>query len=89
MKIAVSAGKAEIHYIGNDEYKTFDITGKAIDDANQAQSDCQSGSVVVSKAAWNMCDQQQYSATIIGQAGCAQVAIMNDYNKRYIADLLC
>ncbi len=75
IKIGVSVGKAEIHYIGNDEYKTIDITGVAINDVNQAQSECKSGAVVVSKAAWNMCDQQRCIATRIGQTGCAQVCM--------------
>ncbi len=73
MKIGVSIGKTKIHYIGNKEFKTFDITGPAITDVNLAQSECPSGSVVISKTAWTICEQQQYFATAIGKAGCAQV----------------
>ncbi len=73
MKLAVSVGRVHIHYIGNKEYKTFDITGEAIDDVNQAQSECKAGDVVVSKAAWEMCDKQQCLASTVGEAGCMQV----------------
>ena len=73
MKIALSVGKAQLHYIGNAEYKTFDITGEAIDDVNQAQSVCKSGTVVLSKAAWDLSNKQRCFAKVIGH-GCAQVS---------------
>ena len=67
MKIAISVGKCHIHYIGNDEYKTFDITGAAIDEVNTAQSVTKPGTVVITKAAWMICDQVKYSAKDVGQ----------------------
>ena len=72
MKLALSVGKVQIHYIGGTEYKTFDITGEAIDDVNQAQSVCKSGTVVLSKDAWDLCNKQRCFAKIIGLE-CAQV----------------
>ena len=72
MKIGLSVGKVEIHYIGNDKYKTFDVTGEAVDDVNQAQSLAKSGSVVISRAAWEMCNKPRCIAKIVG-TGYAQV----------------
>ena len=72
MKIGLSVGKAEIHYIGNGKYKTFDVTGEAVNDVNTAQSHARSGSVVISKAAWEMCNKQRCIAKIVGN-GYAQV----------------
>ncbi len=73
MKLAVSVGRVEIHYIGNKEYKTFDITGEAIDDVNQAQSECKAGDIVVSQTAWEMCNKQRCLASTVGEAGCMKV----------------
>ena len=72
MKVGLSVGKVEIHYIGNKDYKTFDITGEAVDDVNKAQSLAKSGSVVISKAAWEMCNKQKCFARMVGP-GFAQV----------------
>lgn len=72
MKLGVSIGKIQIHYVGNVEYKTFDVTGEAIDDVNEAQSFAKSGTVVISKLAWDMCNKQRCFAKHVGP-GCAQV----------------
>lgn len=72
MKLGVSIGKVQIHYIGNRRYKTFDVTGVAIDDVNTAQSYAKSGTVIVSEGAWEICDKEKCSAEIVG-AGYAQV----------------
>lgn len=63
MKIGLSIGRVELHFIGNSSYRTFDVTGQAIEDANSAQIHTNPGSVVVSKLAWKMCDQLNYSGT--------------------------
>lgn len=76
MKIAISVGKCHIHYIGNESYKTFDITGAAIDDVNVAQSYTKPGAVVVSKTAWTICDQERYAAKGV-EEGCVQVNAIN------------
>ena len=72
MKIGLSVGRVEIHYIGNSRYKTFDVTGEAVDDVNEAQSLAKSGAVVISKAAWEMCNKQRCIAKVVG-TGYAQV----------------
>ena len=72
MKLAVSVGKVQIHYIGNTEYKTFDVTGEAIDDVNEAQSFAKPGTVIISKGAWDMSNKQRCFAKHVGP-GCAQV----------------
>lgn len=72
MKIGLSVGKVEVHYIGNSKYKTFDVTGEAVDDVNEAQSLAKSGSVVISRAAWEMCNKQRCIAKVVG-TGYAQV----------------
>ena len=72
MKIGLSVGKVEIHYIGNDEYKTFDVTGRAVDDVNKAQSLAKSGTVIISKAAWEMSNKERCTAKLVGP-GYAQV----------------
>ena len=54
MKIGLSVGKVEIHYIGNEECQTFDVTGDAIDDVNKAQSLARSNTVILSNPAWEM-----------------------------------
>lgn len=74
MKIGLSVGKVEIHYIGNAEYKTFDVTGKAVDDVNKAQSLAKSGTVIISKAAWEMSNKQNCTVKLVGP-GYAQVCI--------------
>lgn len=79
MKIGLSVGKVEIHYIGNNEYKTFDVTGEAVDDVNKAQSLAKSGAVVISKAAWDMCNKQRCFAKLVGP-GYAQVFLYTSYN---------
>ena len=73
MKIGLSVGKTEIHYIGNKEYKTFDITGTAINDVNKAQSFTKPGGVVISKVAWEMCSSERCIAKLVGP-GFAQVS---------------
>lgn len=67
MKIALSVGKSYIHYIGNDKYKTFDITGPAVDEVNVAQSVTKPGAVVITKTAWEMCDQDRCTAISVGK----------------------
>ena len=74
MKLGLSVGKVEIHYIGNESYRTFDVTGQAIDDANTAQNHTLSGAVVISKMAWETCDKRRCVCKIVGP-GCAQVHI--------------
>lgn len=74
MKLGLSIGKVELHYIGNEQYKTFDITGEAVDDVNKAQSLTKSGAVVISKTAWEMCNKQRCFASLVGP-GFAQVDI--------------
>ena len=66
MKLGLSIGKVDLHYIGNEESRTFDVTGEAIDDANTAQNLARSGSVVISKVAWNMCTKDDWMAALIG-----------------------
>ena len=75
MKLGLSVGRVEIHYIGNADYKTFDVTGEAVDDVNQAQSLTKSGAVVISKAAWDVCNKQRCIAKLVGP-GYAQVCLM-------------
>lgn len=72
MKLGLSVGRVEIHYIGNTDYKTFDVTGEAIDDVNKAQALTKSGAVVISKTAWEMCNKQRCIAKLVGP-GYAQV----------------
>ncbi len=73
MKVGLSIGKVDIHFIGDNNRRTFDVTGEAIDDANVAQNHTKSGSVVISKLAWNMLtSKDRCVATIVGP-GCAQV----------------
>ena len=72
MKIGLSVGSADVHYIGEKEYKTVDITGECVDDANTAQSVTRPGTVVISKAAWDMCNKERCFAKSVGK-GCAMV----------------
>ncbi len=72
MKLGLSVGLVDIHYFGNELSRTFDVTGEAIDDANTAQNHTKSGAVVVSKLAWEMCQQEKCTARLVGP-GCAQV----------------
>lgn len=76
MKLGLSIGRVELHYIGNEQYKTFDITGEAVDDVNKAQSLTKSGAVVISKAAWEVCNKQRCFASLVGQSGFVQVYII-------------
>ncbi len=80
MKISLSVGMVNIQYIGNNDYKTFGITGTAVYDVNIAQSFTKPGNVVISKDAWEMCDQARCIATLVGD-DCAQVsAILKTIN---------
>ena len=81
MKIGLSVGTADVHYIGGKEFKTFDITGECVDDANVAQSVTRPGTVVLSKAAWEMCNKENCFSRLVGH-GCAMV----QYNCIYMAE---
>lgn len=72
MKIGLSVGKTDVHYIGVKEFKTFDISGESVDDANLAQSLTRPGTVVLSNKAWEMCNKQNCSFTVVGK-GCVMV----------------
>ena len=74
MKLSLSVGSVDIHYIGNETYKTFDVTGAAVDDVNTAQSFTKPGTVVISKNAWEMCNQDKCFARLVGK-DCAQVLV--------------
>uniref|UniRef100_A0A1X7VFP5 Guanylate cyclase domain-containing protein n=1 Tax=Amphimedon queenslandica TaxID=400682 RepID=A0A1X7VFP5_AMPQE len=64
-KIALSIGKTHIHFIGNQDYRTFDITGPAVDEVTVAQSVAKPGTVVVTRVAWEMCNQKLYTAEVM------------------------
>ena len=72
MKIGLSVGMADIHYVGGRDYKTFDVTGECVDDANTAQSVTRPGTVVLSKPAWEMCNKENCFSRLVGN-GCAMV----------------
>ena len=74
MKIGLSVGTADIHYIGRKDFKTFDITGECVDDASIAQSVTRPGTVVLSKMAWEMCNKQSCFFRLVGH-GCAMVCL--------------
>ena len=78
MKIGLSVGTADVHYIGGKDFKTFDITGECVDDANIAQSVTRPGTVVLSKMAWEMCNKENCFFRIVGH-GCAMVQIYRMY----------
>jgi adenylate cyclase 10 len=67
MKISLSIGECYIHYIGNATYKTFDITGPVIDDVNLAMNHTEPGQVVVSNAAFELCEKDKYVGESIGE----------------------
>ena len=66
MRIGLSIGKVELHYIGNKSIKLFDVTGQAIEDSNVAQSHTKSGGVVISKTAWEYVNQKKCVAKMVG-----------------------
>ena len=72
MKIGLSVGRTDIHYIGGKDFKTFDITGESVDDANLAQSVTRPGTVVLSKPAWEMCNKESCFSRMVGH-GCVMV----------------
>jgi class 3 adenylate cyclase len=74
MKIGLSIGNVELHYIGNRSLRLFDVTGQAIEDSNIAQSHTKSGQMVVSKVAWECMDKTRCATKLVGP-GYAQVAI--------------
>jgi len=84
MKVGLSIGKVDIHFIGTDGRRTFDfigtdgrrtfdVAGEAIVDANIAQNHTKSGAVVVSKEAWSLLHSKEKCVAIIVGPGCAQV----------------
>lgn len=72
MRIGLSIGKVELHYIGNKSVRLFDVTGQAIEDSNVAQSHTKSGGVVISKVAWECLNKKRCVAKLVGP-GYAQV----------------
>lgn len=72
MKIGLSIGKVDLHYIGNRSLRLFDVTGQAIEDSNIAQSHTRSGGVVISKVAWECLNRLKCAAKLVGP-GYAQV----------------
>lgn len=66
MKIGLSVGKVELHYVGNKSVRLFDVTGEAIVDSNTAQQNSKSGTVVISKLAWELVNQDNCVAKIVG-----------------------
>ena len=74
MKIGVSVGSADVHYIGRKDFKTFDITGECVDGARLAQSLTKPGTVVLSELAWKMCEKDSCLIVPI-EEGCVMVYI--------------
>ncbi len=72
MKIGLSNGKVDLHYIGNKSVHLFDVTGQAIEDSNTAQHHTESGAVVISKLAWESINKERCVAKVVGP-GYAQV----------------
>lgn len=72
MKIGLSVGRVELHYIGNDSVRLFDVTGEAIEDSNIAQQNCKSGTVVISKLARGFLNKERCVCNPVGP-GYAQV----------------
>lgn len=73
MKIGLSTGKVELHYIGNKSVRLFDVTGEAIEDSNTAQMHTKSGTVVISKLAYEyLLDKDKCIIKLVGP-GYAQV----------------
>lgn len=76
MKIGLSMGKVELHYLGNKSVKVFDVTGQAIEDSNTAQQHTKSGAVVISKQAWEYISKEKCDAKLVGP-GYAQVKMIS------------
>lgn len=72
MKIGLSSGKVDLHYIGNKSVRLYDVTGPAIEDSNTAQHHTKSGAVVISKMAWECISKERCVAEVVGP-GFAQV----------------
>lgn len=58
--------------VGASDYHMLDVAGEAVDDVNAAQNQCPSGAVVISPAAWDMCNKRFCIAKLVG-SGFAQV----------------
>ena len=86
MKIGLGVGRTDIHFIGRKEFKTFDITGESVDDANLAQSKTRPGTVVLSNTAWEMCNKESCFSRIVGH-GC--VMVCRNVCPVYIEFTLC
>lgn len=92
MKVGLSIGNVELHYIGNRSLRLFDVTGQAIQDSNIAQSHTKSGCVVISKEAWETLDKNRCAAKLVGP-GYAQVCnyasglvgVILNYNNRSVS----
>ena len=82
MKIGLSNGKVDLHYIGNNSVRLFDVTGQAIEDSNTAQHHTKSGAVVISKMAWECISKERCVAKVVGP-GYAQV-LVNSYSHNWI-----
>jgi len=64
---------ASLFCVGASNYHMLDVAGEAVDDVNAAQNQCPSGAVVISPAAWDMCNKRFCIAKLVG-SGFAQVS---------------
>ncbi|CAC5390739.1 unnamed protein product [Mytilus coruscus] len=65
VKMGISTGPMKVTFLGNNEFRVYVETGKAVSDVNVAESFCQSGYVVVSPDAWSLCKQEKYETEVL------------------------
>ncbi|CAG2250808.1 unnamed protein product [Mytilus edulis] len=70
VKMGISTGPMKVTFLGNNEFRVYVETGKAVSDVNVAESFCQSGYVVVSPDAWSLCTQDKYETELLHDEAC-------------------
>ncbi|XP_074661549.1 adenylate cyclase type 10-like [Tubulanus polymorphus] len=65
VKLGISAGKICLTYLGNNDFRHYVTTGRAIRDVNLAEKFCESGYVVLSPASWAYCDSNIVSHIVL------------------------
>lgn len=65
VKMGVSAGPMKVTFLGNNEYRVYVETGKAVFDVNVAEHFCQSGYIVLSPDAWCLATQRLFETEML------------------------
>lgn len=75
--VGISAGPMKVTFLGNNEFRVYVETGKAVADVNIAESFCQSGYIVLSPDAWSQCSKDTYEFELLQDESHVHVSMIH------------